>query len=86
MVRIKCSNCESTEGINYYTLEGSNEAVKAECCDKCNFYLKLFYLEKDGQMEPTADDLATLALDMLMDREGKTRFGPNLLLHPGKSH
>ena len=83
MVRIKCSCCESTHGINHYTLEGSNGAVKAESCDDCDTYLKLLYLEKDRQMEAMADDLATLALDMLMDKEGKVRSGPNLFFHPG---
>jgi FdhE protein len=34
-------------------------------------------------MEAMADDLATLALDMLMDKEGKARGGPNLFFHPG---
>lgn len=83
MVRIKCSSCESTHGINHYILEGSNGAVKAESCDDCNSYLKLMYLEKDGQMEAMADDLATLLLDMLMHEEGRSRSGPNLFLHPG---
>jgi FdhE protein len=86
MVRIKCSSCESTHGINFYTLEGSNGAVQAESCDDCNFYLKLLYMEKDSQMEAMADDLATLTLDMLMDKEGKARGGPNLFFHPGRSH
>lgn len=85
MVRIKCSSCESTHGINHYTLEGSNAAVKAESCDDCNSYLKLLYLEKDSHMEAMADDLGTLALDMLMDKEGKLRGGPNLFFHPGSS-
>lgn len=85
MVRIKCSSCESTHGINYYTLEGSNGAVKAESCDECTTYLKIMYLEKDNQMEAMADDLATIALDILMDREGKDRSGPNLFFHPGRS-
>jgi FdhE protein len=84
MVRLKCSSCESTHGINHYMLEGCNGAVKAESCDDCNTYLKLLYLEKDRQMEAMADDLATLALDMLMDKEGKVRGGPNLFFHPGK--
>jgi FdhE protein len=84
MVRIKCSSCESTHGINHYALEGSNGAVKAESCDNCNFYLKLLSLEKDRQMDAMADDLATLALEMLMDKEGKTRGGPNLFYHPGR--
>ena len=34
-------------------------------------------------MEAIADDVATLALDILMDEEGKARGGPNLLFHPG---
>jgi FdhE protein len=83
MVRVKCSNCEATQGISYYSLEGSNGAVKAESCDNCNTYLKLLYLGKDIAMEATADDLATLALDMLMDKAGKARSGPNLFFHPG---
>lgn len=83
MVRIKCSSCESTHGINYYALEGSNGAVKAESCDDCNTYLKLMYMEKDSQVEAVADDLGTLALDVLMDEAGKARGGPNLFFHPG---
>jgi FdhE protein len=86
MVRLKCSTCESTHGIDYHILEGSNGAVKAESCGDCDFYLKLLYLGKDAQMEAMADDLATLALDMLMDKEGKKREGPNLFFHPGRSH
>ena len=86
MVRIKCSTCESTEGIDQYTLEGSNTAVRAESCNDCNSYLKLLYLAKDSRMEAIPDDLATLALDMLMDKEGKIRRGPSLFLHPGMPH
>ncbi|MBY0575388.1 MAG: formate dehydrogenase accessory protein FdhE [Gallionellaceae bacterium] len=85
MVRIKCSNCESTHKINYYTLENSNGAVKAESCNDCNTYLKLLYLEKDSQMEAVADDLATLALDVLMGETGKVRGGLNLFFHPGSA-
>jgi len=84
MVRIKCSSCESTHGINHYSLEGSNGAVKAESCDDCDSYLKLMYLEQDSRMEAMADDLATLPLDMLMDQEGKVRRGPNQFFHPGR--
>lgn len=84
LVRITCSRCASTNGIDYFTLEGSNCAVKAESCDSCNSYLKLLYLEKDSEMEAMADDLATLGLDMLMGKEGKTRRGQNLFFHPGR--
>lgn len=83
MVRITCSNCAATDGIDYYTLDGASGAVKAESCAGCGTYLKLLYLEKDGWMETVADDLATLDLDNLLADVGKVRCGPNLLLHPG---
>jgi FdhE protein len=40
-------------------------------------------MAKDHQVEAVADDLATLALDLLMDEAGKSRGGPNLFFHPG---
>jgi FdhE protein len=83
LVRIKCSACGSTKGISYLGIEGGGDAVKAECCDECKAYLKIFYLEKDTSMVPAADDLATLTLDMLVDQEGYNRIGPNLLFLPG---
>jgi FdhE protein len=83
MVRVKCSNCEATNGISYYSLDGLNGAVKAESCADCNTYLKLLYLGKDSDMDAMADDLATLSLDMLMDEAGMARSGPNLFFHPG---
>jgi len=83
MVRVKCSACGSTKGISYLGIDGSSQAIKAECCDECKTYLKIFYLEQDTSLVPAADDLATLALDMLVDAEGYNRIGPNLLFLPG---
>ncbi len=80
MVRAKCSNCDSTDGIHYYSIEGTSGAVKAECCDKCGAYLKIVYMDKEPQVDPVADDLATLALDLMLDDSGKLRSGPNLFL------
>lgn len=80
MVRVKCSNCESTKNIEYYSIEGSSGAVKAESCDECGTYLKIVYMDKDPHVDTIADDLATLALDLLMDNSGKSRSGPNLFL------
>jgi FdhE protein len=84
-VRVKCSACASTKGISYLGIEGGNDAIKAETCDECKTYLKIFYLEKDTTMDPVADDLATLALDMLVDQRGYNRLGPNLLFLPGQA-
>lgn len=80
MVRVKCTNCESTKGISYFAIAGSSGAVKAETCEECGTYLKIMQMDKDQYVDPIADDLATLALDLMMDETGKLRSGPNLFL------
>jgi len=85
MVRVKCSACGSTKGISYLGVDGTDDAIKAECCDECKTYLKILYLEKNTRLVPAADDLASLTLDMLVDEAGYHRLGPNLLFAPGRS-
>jgi FdhE protein len=80
MVRVKCSNCESTKGISYFMVEGTSGAVKAESCEECDSYLKIMYMDKDPHTDPVADDLATLALDLKMSDGGILRSGPLLFL------
>lgn len=85
MVRIKCTNCDTTKSIHYLGIEGGSPAVKAECCDECSAYLKIFYMEKDNQVEPVADDLASLSLDLLVAEQGKMSSGINLMLIHGEA-
>lgn len=66
MVRVKCSHCESTKGVNYQSIEGSKDVVTAETCEECGTYSKVINQEKDPMAEPLADDLASLMLDLLM--------------------
>jgi FdhE protein len=63
----------------------TRSAARAEACAKCKAYTKLFYLEADTQMEPFADDVATLSLDLLMAEDGWARNGVNLFLLPGEA-
>jgi len=80
MVRITCSHCLTNEGITYHSIEGGSEAVRAETCGKCHTYRKILYQEKDTDVEPVADDLSSLALDLLMTEEGFHRGSGNPLL------
>jgi FdhE protein len=80
LVRIKCSHCGSTEGIHYHSIEGGAPAIRAEACDGCHAYRKIFYQEQDMQVEPLADDLGSLALDLLMSEAGFNRGSGNPLL------
>jgi len=84
LVRVKCSNCEATTGLSYLGLEGEDGSVKAETCTECNTYLKLLYKEKDLELDPVADDLASLALDLLMAEENFLRNGSSLFFVPGE--
>ncbi len=91
-VRIKCTHCESTKGIHFEALEPAHDgiampssgarpgAIKAECCDVCGHYLKQVLMEKDSEVEPVADDLASVALDLLVSESGIARSGHNLML------
>ena len=80
LVRIKCSHCESTAGIHYHSIEGGSTAIRAESCDQCRTYRKICYQEHDMEVEPLADDLGSLALDLLMTEEGFRRTSGNPLL------
>jgi FdhE protein len=86
LVRLKCSACDVTDGVTYRSLQDEqgkeNDAIRAETCESCKSYLKIAYAER-AAVDPVADDLATLALDILVDEAGYARSGPNLLLVPG---
>jgi FdhE protein len=90
-VRIQCARCGAGGKISYQQLEAQTRvalpatspaagAVRAECCDDCGHYLKIMAMDKDLHVEPGADDLASAALDILLDQAGIQRHGMNLLL------
>lgn len=79
-VRIKCTLCGSTGGIGYQEVAELEGAVKAETCDSCGCYLKIMHQAKDRDVEPIADDVATLGLDLLVRDTGKRRGGFNPFL------
>lgn len=84
MVRSQCSNCNQSGKVGYWSLDSEQAAVKAEACGDCGSYLKVMYQEKDPYVEPVADDLATLFLDMEMEQKDFSRSGINPFLFPGE--
>jgi FdhE protein len=80
VVRIKCVLCSSTKDIGYRSIEGKPDTVKAETCGSCHAYVKILYQVNDHLLEPLADDVATLGLDMMMAEEGWRRGGQNPFL------
>lgn len=81
--RVKCSNCDNTRDLGYAAVENPTSAIRAESCPECKSYLKILYQNQTPDLEPTADDLASIALDWLMSEEGYARSGVNLMLLQG---
>ena len=49
--------------------------IKAECCDECRSWVKIFYANRNMALEPVADDVASLGLDLLMRETEYRRAG-----------
>jgi len=79
-VRIKCVLCGSTKGIGYEELDGSAGTVKAETCESCRGYVKIMHQHKDPALDPVADDVASLGLDLLLRETGYRRGAVNPFL------
>ena len=81
VVRIKCTLCGSTKGIAYHGVAGDAGTVKAETCEACGGYVKILHQETDPALDPMADDVASLGLDLLLREEGFRRgaFNPFLV-------
>ncbi|MET3107956.1 FdhE protein [Oxalobacteraceae bacterium GrIS 2.11] len=101
MVRVKCASCEQNGKIAYQGLDhvdenqttavSDNKAndprkyARAETCDDCHHYTKIFNQEHDYDAEPFADDLASLTLDILVSEAGYTRGSINPFLWFGET-
>jgi FdhE protein len=79
-VRVECTHCGANRGIAYHSIEGGSPAIRAETCDSCHCYRKIFYQEHDAAVEPLADDVASVALDLLLADAHFERASANPLL------
>ena len=79
-VRAVCITCESSRTLTLRGIDGDPGVVKAETCDDCQTYAKMLYQSKDTKVDPYADDLATLGLDLMVSEAGWARHAPNPLL------
>lgn len=78
-VRVKCLCCGSTKGIGYRAIDDGSEnaVIKAEVCDECHSWVKIFYQNRDTALEAVADDIASLGLDALLRDSDWRRGGFN---------
>lgn len=83
-MRARCTSCESVGEVAQHRVEEQTGkpwlSVAAESCDACGSYRKVFYQDKDPHADAIADDLASLALDVLMAEADYARSGRNPFL------
>ena len=87
-LRAKCPTCDSSGGMAIQEIDTDAAvaqvapllAAKAESCDVCRSYRKLYRFDKQQYADPVADDLASLALDILVGEAGYARAGHNPFL------
>lgn len=80
VVRIRCLVCSSESKIAYHSIEGGAETIMGETCESCSSYVKMLHQHKDAELDPVADDVASLALDLTLTKEGWTRASINPFL------
>lgn len=79
-VRLTCLCCGSTKGISYRSVETIEATVRAEVCSECDSWVKILYQNRNHSLEPIADDVASLGLDLMMAETDKRRGGFNAFL------
>ena len=78
--RSVCIVCGGARTLSLRGVEGDSGLARAETCDECRTYAKVFYEAKDPDVDAYADDLATLGLDMMVGEAGWSRHAPHPLL------
>ncbi len=74
-VRRSCASCGNSDGktLEYFTA-GDEKGYRVNVCRRCDSYLKVIDSREEGAGQPMdLEDVSTLHLDLLAQREGFTR-------------
>jgi FdhE protein len=82
-VRAACITCGGSRALSLRGIKEDSGIAKAETCGDCRTYSKVIYQAKDMTVDPFADDIVTLGLDLLVAEAGWSRHAPNPLLLVG---
>ncbi len=77
-MRLKCPYCENEDhkGLRYFYIEKEGKANRVDVCEKCKRYIKAVDTrELNGEVIPLVEDMGTLYLDVLAQKEGYMRGG-----------
>jgi FdhE protein len=80
--RVVCPFCgnDKSEKLRFFNTESDGKAYRVDVCDECKRYIKTIDLrEVQGEAVPIVEDIGTLHLDMIAEKEGYTRGVPGFL-------
>jgi FdhE protein len=77
---VEQNKAAAREGKTLNKANDPSKVARAETCDDCGTYRKIFNQEHDYHVEPLADDLASMLLDVLVSEAGYARASGNPLL------
>jgi FdhE protein len=75
--RLQCPFCENEEPKRhrYFYTEKEGRAYRVDVCEKCKRYIKTIDTTEIGEVIPPLEDIGTLHLDILAQKEGYTKEG-----------
>lgn len=76
-VRVHCLSCGDNSAISYRSAETAEATIKAEVCGSCHAWVKILYQVKNPSLDPIADDVGSLGLDLMMQGTEFRREGFN---------
>ena len=78
-VRTMCVNCGNNEDdkIDYF-VEKDIDYIHLQVCRRCEHYIKVVDLRKDGLAVPDLEDIATVTLDLWASERGYMKIEKNL--------
>lgn len=80
--RVVCPFCgnEDHKKLRYFNTEADGKAYRVDVCDECKKYIKTIDLrEIGGEVDLIVEDIGTLHLDLIAEKEGYTRGVPGFL-------
>ena len=73
--RLKCPFCENAnhEKLRYFYTEKEGKAYRVDVCENCKRYIKTIDTNEVDEVIPSLEDIGTLHLDILAQKEGYTK-------------
>jgi len=79
--RLTCPFCGNNDHkkLRYFNTEADGKAYRVDVCEECKKYIKTIDTGALGEITPLVEDMATLHLDVIAQKEGYKRGVPGIL-------